>query len=248
MRTFFSRTEHQNPMIRSLRLEYLYPSLRTLRLYRQRLRNYGHLRRFIRQGNREARTIVGQDLFLLAYYRILFPKARIAEVIVWLYNARGRFYHPSQISRAEDRIGLIRKRGSTTARQARLPRNLQWRWNYWNLHYPFGMVGVRREDIIDLDECGIFVESANRNYGKSAFCRRVREVGPYGHSQKLNILMAISGAAGHPSAERWIDMWNVGGTTVDRFVTFIQRILHDIGPGTPARRRVFTMDNLTAHS
>lgn len=77
----------------------------------------------------------------------------------------------------------------------------------------------------------------------------MREEGPYGHSQKLNVLMAISGTAGHNNiqGERWLEMWNHGGTTVERFVAFIRRILHDIGPGTHQRRRVFTMDNLTAH-
>ena len=42
-------------------------------------------------------------------------------------------------------------------------------------------------------------------------------------------------------------MWEDGGTTIIKFVEFIQRILNDIGPGTPGNRRCFTMDNLTAH-
>eukprot|EP00567_Pseudictyota_dubia_P014059 CAMPEP_0197436338 /NCGR_PEP_ID=MMETSP1175-20131217/3810_1 /TAXON_ID=1003142 /ORGANISM="Triceratium dubium, Strain CCMP147" /LENGTH=382 /DNA_ID=CAMNT_0042965605 /DNA_START=300 /DNA_END=1448 /DNA_ORIENTATION=- len=247
-RVYSAGMESVNPMVQQLRSEHLYPAERTMRRYRQRLNEHGHFMRFVRQGNQRATAIVGGDLMLLAQFRILFPKARIAEVIAYLFNARGRFYHPSQISRAEDRLGLTRKRGSTTARQARLPRNLQWRWNYWNLPYPYGMVGIRRRDIIDLDECGVFLESANRNFGKAAFCRRVREVGPYGHSQKLNIMMAISGESGNPSASRWIEMWNSGGTTITRMVAFIQKILQDIGPGMPGHRRVFTMDNLAAHS
>ena len=111
------------------------------------------------------------------------------------------------------------------------------------------MVGIRRDDIIDLDECGVFVESCNRNHGKAAFCCRVREDGPYGHSAKLNILMAISGAAGTLAshAERWVMTWSHGGTTTTRFISFIQQILASIGQGTPQRRRVFTMDNLNAH-
>ena len=42
-------------------------------------------------------------------------------------------------------------------------------------------------------------------------------------------------------------MWTEGGTTTVKFVDFIQRILNDIGPGTPQRRRCFTMDNLDSH-
>ena len=111
------------------------------------------------------------------------------------------------------------------------------------------MIGIRRDDIIDLDECGVFVESCNRNHGKAVFCRRVREEGLYGHSAKLNVLMAIAGAPGTVAsqAQRWVMTWASGGTTTARFISFIQRILNDIGPGTPQRRRTFTMDNLSSH-
>ena len=51
------------------------------------------------------------------------------------------------------------------------------------------------------------------------------------------------GAEGH----RWYDTWEEGGTTVERFVDFIQQIIDDIGPGTAERRFCFTMDNLAAH-
>ena len=42
-------------------------------------------------------------------------------------------------------------------------------------------------------------------------------------------------------------MWTDGGTTTVKFVDFIQRILNDIGPGTPQRWRCFTIDNLDSH-
>jgi hypothetical protein len=40
-------------------------------------------------------------------------------------------------------------------------------------------------------------------------------------------------------------MWTGEGTTGTRMITFIQRIINDIGPGTAQRRYCFTMDNLT---
>lgn len=241
--------ERYNPLVVALRNARLLPQLGTVDNWRRRRTRLGHLRRFRRQGNRFATVLRGRNLLMLAYYRVLYPKARAAELNVFLYYSTGRVYHPSQITRAEDMLGMSRKRGSTTARQANHPRNLQWRRNYWTLPYPFGMVGIRRDDIIDLDECGVFVESCNRNHGKAVFCRRVREDGPYGHSAKLNILAAIAGARGTPAsqAERWVMTWSHGGTTTARFISFIQTILNDIGPGTPLRRRTFTMDNLGAH-
>ena len=40
-------------------------------------------------------------------------------------------------------------------------------------------------------------------------------------------------------------MWLEGETTGDKMIEFIQMILDEIGPGTPVRRRCFTMDNLS---
>jgi hypothetical protein len=133
--------------------------------------------------------------------------------------------------------------------QALDPRNIQIRWNYWNLPYPFRIRDVRRHDIIDLDEAGVFVESANRGSGKAYINCRVREPGPDGHSTKVTVLMAMSGEEPPPDqpAQRWLELWTGGGTTITRFLAFIRGILHDMGPGTPARRRVFIMDNLNTH-
>jgi hypothetical protein len=39
----------------------------------------------------------------------------------------------------------------------------------------------------------IFLALANRGAGKAHLERRCREIGPYGHSQNLNILTAICG-------------------------------------------------------
>ena len=66
------------------------------------------------------------DLILLALYRLACPKATAAEINAFLFRANFgnlmfRFYNPSQISKAEKRIVLVRKVVSTTAYQAMLP-------------------------------------------------------------------------------------------------------------------------------
>jgi len=160
-----------------------------------------------------------------------------------------RFYQPAQICKAEDILGLSTKCASTTARQALLPINIQLRFNYWYLPCPVGIANIPRSRLLDIDEAALFVELANRGRGKAHLTRRVREVGPYGHSEKLNILTAICGedpAPGRP-ARRWIDTWRDGGTTTTKFLAFILMILHDLGPGTPNNFMVFTMDNLNSH-
>ena len=110
---------------------------------------------------------------MLAYWRSIWPKSTHAEMNTLLFNsqlARGepnpRFFSPSQLSRAEDRLGLSAKRASTTAYQALLPRNITKRWIYWNCNYPAGIADIPKDDWIDYDEAAIFVETANRKSGK----------------------------------------------------------------------------------
>ena len=141
-------------------------------------------------------------------------------------------------------LGLSMKVGSTTAYQAFLPINVARREDYWNRYFPFGMADIRRQYIIDLDEAGVFVETADRKYGKCEIGRRVKQAGPYSKGTKLNIIMAISG---DPDGRRWPYMWTNGGTTNELFIDFIEHILSTLPHGNEGRRYVFTMDNLTAH-
>lgn len=112
---------------------------------------------------------------------------------------------------------------------------------YWNLPYPYGIADIRVEDLVDLDECGLFVETAGKNIGKAFLGKRVRQEGNYQKSEKWTLLLAVAGSA---AAERWRMMWNDGGTTGDKMVEFFQNIFNDIGQGTAVRRRCFIMDNL----
>ena len=104
--------------------------------------------------------------------------------------------------------------------------------------------------MIDLDECGIFVETCNRNNGKQYVGIRFNEPGPYSKSEKWNLLMAICGEDGrapnNPS-RRWTDIWVEGGTTVEKMMDFVRTILDDIGPAAPGNWYCFTMDNLNSH-
>ena len=253
LQAYFNNVNGNSVILTLLRNQQLWPSRRTLNRWRLRFLLLGHIRRFRRTGNRRATVLRGTQLINLALWRALWPRGTHHEANVWLHHANGRvrFYQPSQISKAEDSLGLSIKRASTTARQAMLPINRQLRYNYWYLPCPFGIANVPRSRIIDLDEAALFLESSNRGRGKAHItrCVSVRDVGPYGHSKKLNILVAICGedyTPGHPS-RRWISTWNDGGTTIARFLAFVDRILQDIGPGTPADWYCITMGNLSSH-
>ena len=156
----------------------------------------------------------------------------------------GCFFDPAQISRAELRLGFTRKRGSTTARQALFPINVQKRHQYWNMDYPFGVANIDWRDMIDLDESVFKKEHADRRDGVAQSHSCVKEEGPYGRGERINVLLAI---AGDDSGERWIVTWTEGGTDLPRFLSFILMIIEDIGLATAQRRRYFIMDNLNTH-
>ena len=247
-----------NPQIHQLldllRLNSLYPSDPTRTRWTALRQVTGHFRACRRSGGKIATRLRGIDLILLAMYRIAYPKCSIAEINGFLFRANHgnlnfAFYHPSQISRAEQMIGLSRKRGSTTAYQAYFPINLRKRWVYWNLAFPLGIGGIPRSRIIDLDECGLFVETANRPHGKSSIGFRVREEGPYSKSEKWTLMLAICGEDGtmNEPSRRWADVWTEGGTTIARMLDFMQHLLDAIGPATHDNFYVFTMDNLNSH-
>ena len=245
--------EEQSAYSQFQRQHYIIPSGRSTRRYVQRYRDFGHIRRFRRNGGQQRRVLAGVDLIHLALYRAIFPTATAAEVIAYLWNAHGRFlpeprlYHPSQITRAEQTIGLTRKRNATTARQAFTLRNLIRRHIYWTQQYPYGISNIRAVDMIDVDEAVVNLVTANRLYGKAFTCRRARHEGPYQREGSTRLILAIM--ADPNLGRRWVEISHGrGGTTYDDFYNFILRIIIDLGPGSPQRRFCFILDNLIVHT
>jgi hypothetical protein len=225
--------QHNHPINRQARLIYSLPSERSRKRYIRRFFRYGHILPFRRNG--------------------VFPTAMAAEIIAYLWNVHGgflpepRFYHPSQITRAEQAIGLTRKRNATTARQAFHPRNLTRRLVYWEKDYPYGVNNIRVEDMIDTDEAVVNLITANRNYGKSFSCQRARHEGPFQREGSTRLILAIS--ADPNNGRRWVEISHGrSGTTNTDFYDFIRRIIIDLGPGTPNRRFCFILDNLVVHT
>ena len=83
---------------------------------------------------------------------------------------------------------------------------------YWNRDYPLGVVNVDLEDVIDLDEMGLYLENTNRKHGKTVRGDRVDEEGVYNRDVKMNFLAAISGDNNNPMI--WAKSWVGEGTTL----------------------------------
>ena len=108
--------------------------------------------------------------------------------------------------------------------------------------YPYGITDIRRQDLIDMDECGVELSSTDRKIEKSLIGQQVSQMGSYSKTTKFNLLIAISVNPINP--HRWCDMWTGEGITVQRMIALIQQIINNIGIGTPDRMYTFTMDNL----
>ena len=241
-------------VIDDLRQQNLHPSKSTTSRWARRQATEGHIMPFEMNGNRDATVLKGHQLMMLSLFRLSYPKATAAEANAFLFTSTApgeqpRFYSDSQITEAENNLGLSRKKASTTAYQASLPINLARRWSFWNAPYPFGIAGTSRSTIIDFDEAAIFIESTNRGYGKCFLSTRAREEGPYNHSQKYTITGAIRGGV---QGGCWVDVALRTGTSVVDTHDFIQNIIQQIGQGGVNAAGInnthtFICDNLTAH-
>ena len=171
----------RSPLITHLRALWVFPSTRTENRWVNLVNQLGHYRKCRPTGNNRVTVLRDHDLILLSLYRLAYPKATAAEINAFLFRANfGNpmfwFYHPSQIFTAESRTRLTRKVGSTMAYQAMLLVNRQKRWCYWNLPCPYGIADIRRQDIIDLDECGIEFSTAERDIGEAYIGERVKHI------------------------------------------------------------------------
>ena len=237
-----------DPVLRLMQASKEYPCDRTISRYILQYRAVVHVIPFRRTGNNRAqRDVKGTDLISLALHRSIRPKSRIYEVkaFVHMVNPANAVYSDSQICRAEARLGLTRKKGSTTAFQAYLPINVLKRQNYFRMDYPGGIANIDPRDVIDIDEAGIHLESQDRSFGKTVEGDRCDQAGHYNRSERLNTLLGISGD--DAIASRWVNTWSGEGTTLFRFSTFLDEVLNDLDVRFPGRVFCFVMDNLNTH-
>ena len=200
-------------------------------------------------GNRMSRReLQGEDLVHLAVFRLVRPKGFLYEAAAYIHNRNPTHppYSKSQIYRAECRLGISRKVGSTTSDLAYLPVNIRKRTRYWNENYPDGIGGLSTEDVIDIDEAKYKLESQNRKRGKTIRRKRVNARGKYKRGEEgTNLLMGISGSEQTPFS--YHRMYSEGGTDLNRFYNFMVGFINYLDANYPGRRFVFTMDNLNIH-
>jgi transposase len=211
-------------------------------------------------GNRENSILRGLHQTLLSTYVFAYPEATLDEIATFIANSSdGTIYSRQAISTRLKQLGLSRKRSSTEANQASLPRNKLIREMFWTMPSPNGVFGTPRHALIDVDEAGFTLEKVNRRYGRAFSGVRVSYPGNYGRGTNVSVFLAVE--PGHPelpahvngsiqNPRRWCRV-SLIGASARTFNDFIASIVADIDnnplPGIGAPGRVFLWDNLRAH-
>ena len=153
-------------------------------------------------------------------------------------------------------MNMTRKRASTTAYQAFTRKNLHLHFRFWNYTFPGGIVGVRRRDLLDIDEMALQLKDANANYGHAVRNCRCRKVGHYGRGKfKITIIMAVE--AGDPDLDPqelgsvarpriWYHVSIDAGTSTEAYLKFLEYDVLDKFDENE-RQRTIMHDNLSAH-
>ena len=226
----------------------LHPCSRSIRRFIARSNNNaGNCNAFHRTGNRDPVVLKGEDRFLLATYRVIFPKATANEIIAFIHahSSAPRLYSRSQNSECEQDLGLSRKVGATDAHQAFYPVNIQRRIDFWTTGYPTGITDSRFIDFIDMDEMSIELRDTNRKNGKAYLDVQVREEGSYSRTGKWTLMLAIAPDP-YPLGRVWYRFTQDRGTTAENFRDFTLQVL-DSFKGVYSRPHTLLWDNLRSH-
>lgn len=236
-------------MINNLRAQRKFPHLDTCKRWIRQHQTVGHVLPKRHTGNHHStRELHGINLFQLAFFRMCKPKATIAEAIAYISNRNPLIqpYCDSQIHRAEERLGLSRKVGSTTSEEAYRPDCLRKRKRYWSMPYPNGINGEDTDYMIDIDEACFKLESQNRARGKVTRSRRCDARGKFKKGTPgVSLLMGIGGDENDPF--EFHQTFTRGGTNTWRFYNYMSDFIDWLNANRPGVSFCFTMDNLNIH-
>ena len=201
-----------------------------------------------KRGGHVATDIRGEEELYLVLCRLAWPKATADEISAFIARSSesGWIYSRNAIGRCEKRLGLTRKRASTTAYQALTPFNQARRHNFWHLPHPAGIFGTPRARLIDIDEAGIGLEQdVGRKHGKSFTVNRVRQPGVYGRGVKFTLIAAFDCRQGCV----YFHFRPIAGTSTDSYVEFLDQLMTYLpGMGDPNFEvRTIMHDNLSSH-
>ena len=109
---------------------------------------------------------------------------------------------------------------------------------YFELPPPMGILGVNRDDLIDIDESGVWLFVCRRSRGHAPSGQSAATHSPYNEGKRFTVIMAIDTAG--VLAYQIVDL---PGTTSETFYEYMRAMM----PRLVDRPRVIVMDNLRSH-
>ena len=217
-------------------------------------------------GNKPREGVTGISQLLLVVCITIWPTATHDEIAHFIYREGGGLISNPVISKRMKELDITRVKVSTEAYQAFLPANLRKEALFWSEPPPVGVVGVRRRQMINVDEFGMELNRTNRKYGWSINFIRIRTCGHYQRTTKLTVLLGIeagderlpahqTGSIENPA--RWIQVLRGTGTTAEVFAHFMQTIVDSVEERSVTLReldlpyeneRYVLWDNLNSHN
>jgi hypothetical protein len=122
-------------------------------------------------GHKPISALTGQYLLLLVVFKLIWPRATYIECIAFISNKSNdaRVFLEKDVSKALRKLGYTMKVTSTVAYQAFTEHNLNCRCLYRTWPWLLGIHGTPRRLLIDRDEFGLHLNSANNQSGLRGF-------------------------------------------------------------------------------
>jgi transposase len=156
------------------------PSERSLRRWQQRIRERGNPDRLGAKGKRGKFKLSRRGAFIIWYFKHIKPAALFIEVRRFLQTCTGEPLNATQLSRELKRLGFTRKKLQRQSKNRCEASRVHW----WT-HGPDapqielrGVAGLDSRLLVDIDEKGIWLHEANRNYGHAIEGERAVDEAP----------------------------------------------------------------------
>ena len=156
------------------------PSARSVRRWKQRIRDVGNPDRLGAKGLRGKFKLSRRGAFVIWFYKHVRPGAMFVEIRRFIALTTGESLTPSQCSRELKRLGFTRKKLERQSKNRCEASRVRW----WT-HGPDapqieerGVAGLDARLLVDIDEKGLWLDEANRTYGHAVQGQRAADVAP----------------------------------------------------------------------
>jgi transposase len=184
------------------------------------------------------RKLSAIQLFLLGFFKLLFPgtpfpfpffehslinifwflDALLSQCCAFLqyFGANIEISDTYIVSRGLQALGFTKKKLS----HINIRRDPVQRQQWWTLPSPHGVFNVSRDRLVDIDESGIVLYSAERGFGHSPRGRRAVTLSPSPRGTKFTLILAIS--------KNGVIAWDISknNTSSKKFRDYLHFCLH----------------------